>query len=177
MFKNIFKKKENKKIELSKEEFGKLALSRLLLTNAQNSPDLFKELNMEIDFIHYLLYLEFILFISKKLLEEKYSSQDADVIINSTIDGITLFMANIPDETRDDVNKHFRKMFAEFEEDCKSTNCDVYSEQGLRNLATSFLEWCGIEHCILGHTLVFTHLSSFIIHHLGGVIGSDFTII
>lgn len=172
------KKKKSEKMTITKEEFGKYALSRMALISAGNSEDLFKELEIEDNNANYMLYLNFILLISKKLLQEKYSSKDADLIINAAIDGVVLSLfKDVPTELQDTTSQKFKEMFSDIEEDCNLTNCNTNSEQGLKNFASSFLEWCGVGKSFIGHTIVFTYFSSFIIHHLVDVVGNGFIII
>ena len=67
LFGKLFKKKKQ---EISKELFGERVLSRMLLATAKQSPDLFEELGVEMTFTHYLLYLEYLLFLRKYSLND-----------------------------------------------------------------------------------------------------------
>lgn len=170
MFSNLFKKK---KMEISKEMFGQRVLSRMLLTSAEQSPSLFEELGVEMTFSHYLLYLEYLIFISKKILSQKYSATGVDRIINATIYGLIDYIDVVPFDKKDEVKSLFWKMYHDFENMADEICSDIGSEYGLRNLAKSFLESCDVEKGILENMLLFTHLSGFVIHHTSDLLNDE----
>ena len=174
LFGNLFKKK---KPEISKEAFGERVLSRMLLTTAKQSPDVFEELGVEMTFTHYLLYLEYLLFLSKKILSQRYSVVGVSRIINATIYGLVDFMDNVPSNKKDEVKHLFWSMYNEFEKMSEEICEDIRSEQGLHNLADSFLVSCGIEKCFLGHMSVFIHLSGFVLHHTGDILNNEMVLL
>ena len=174
MFGNLFKKK---KPEISKEMFGQRVLSRMLLTSAKQSPDLFEELGIEMTFTHYLLYLEYLLFLSKKILFQRYSATDVERIINATIYGLIDFMDVVPSDKKDEVKSMFWAMYYDFEKISEEICSDIGSEYGLQNLAESFLASCGVGKDTLGNMLVFTHLSGFVIHHTGDILNDEIVLL
>ena len=174
MFGNLFKKR---KTEISKEMFGQRVLSRMLLTSAKQSPDLFEELGVEMTFTHYLLYLEYLLFLSKKILSQRYSESGVDRIINATIYGLIDFMDAVPADKKDEVKSLFWAMYHEFEEMSEKICSDIGSEHGLRNLAASFLESCDKGKDLLGNMLVFAHFSGFVIHHTSDILNDELVLL
>ncbi len=174
LFGNLFKKKKQ---EISKELFGERILSRMLLTTAKQSPDLFEELGVEMTFTHYLLYLEYLLFLSKKILSQRYSATGVSRIINATIYGLIDFMDNVPANKKDEVKSLFWSMYNEFERMSEEICEDIGSERGLRNLADSFLVSCGKEKCLFGHMTVFSHLSGFVIHHTSDILNNEIVLL
>ena len=174
MFGNLFKKR---KTEISKEMFGQRVLSRMLLISAKQSPDLFEELGVEMTFTHYLLYLEYLLFLSKKILSQRYSASSVDRIINATIYGLIDFMDAVPADKKDEAKSMFWTMYHDFDEMSEEICGDIGSEYGLRNLADSFLVSCGKEKCFLGHMSVFTHFSGFMIHHTSDILNDEIVLI
>ena len=174
MFGNLFKKK---KPEISKEMFGQRVLSRMLLTSAQQSPALFEELGVEMTFNHYLLYLEYLLFLSKKILSQRYSATGVDRIINATIYGLIDFIDAVPSDKKDEVKSVFWAMYHDFEKMSEKICSDIGSEHGLRNLSNSFLASCGVEKDFLGNMLVFTYLSGFVIHHTNDILNDEIVLL
>ena len=170
LFGKLFKKKKQ---EISKELFGERVLSRMLLTTAKQSPDLFEELGVEMTFTHYLLYLEYLLFLSKKILSQRYSVSGVNRIINATIYGLIDFMDNVPANKKDEVKSVFWSMYNDFEKMSEEICGDISSERGLQNLADSFLVSCGKEKCLFGHMAVFAHLSGFVIHHTSDILNDE----
>ena len=173
-FGNLFKKKKK---EISKEMFGERILSRMLLTTAKQSPDLYEELGVEMTFTHYLFYLEYLLFLSKKILSQRYSASGVNRIINATIYGLIDFMDNVPAAKKDEVKSLFWAMYADFDKMSEEICKDISSERDLRNLAHSFLSGCGKEKDFSGHMMVFAHLSSFIIHHSKDILTDEIEIL
>lgn len=174
LFENLFKKKKQ---EISKEMFGEKILSRMLLTTAKQSPDLFEELGVEMTFTHYLLYLEYLLFLSKKILAQRYPATGVARIINATIYGLIDYMDNVPADKKDEVKSLFRSMYNDFDRMSEEICNDIGSERGLRNLADSFIVSCGKEKCTFGHMTVFTHLSGFVIHHTSDILNDDIVVL
>lgn len=163
--------------EISKELFGERILSRMLLKSAEKCPGLFNELGIDMELVHYLLYLEYLLFLSKKILEQRYSNTDVGVITYSAINGLIDFMDNVPTYKKDKVKKVFEKMYAEFEIYSEQICGDIGSEKCLKNLTTSFLSALGINNGLLEHTRVFTELSGFIVYHTNDILNDEIVII
>ncbi len=172
MFGKLFKKK----VKVSKKEFGELALSGMLLISAKKSPDLFEELNVEMKAIHYLIYLEYLLFIAEKILEQRFSSTEIEIIIDSTIDGLIKFMDILPDDKKEEANRKFREMYTESETYFEEICSDIGSENGLKNLASAFLEDCGIGKDLFAHMRVFAEFSTLIIYHSESILGKGIII-
>lgn len=173
-FGNLFRKKKK---EISKELFGERVLSKMLLISAQNSPGLFEELGIEMTFTHYLLYLEYLLFLSKKILSQRYTTTDINRIINATIYGLIDLMDNVPSDKKDEVKRLFWSMYTVFDEMSEEICRDIGSERGIRNLADSFLESCGKEKCLFGHMTLFVHLSGFVIHHTNDILNDEIVLV
>ena len=170
----FFKKKKK---EISKELFGERILSRMLLTSAQKSPDLFEEFGIPMEFTHYLYYLEYLLFLAGKILEQRYPVADVKIITYSTIEGLVDFMDVVPADKKNDVKKIFGEMYAEFAIYSEEICSDIGSKQGLKNLADSFLVGLGMEKGLLENVRVFTELSGFVVYHTNDILNDEIVIV
>ena len=88
MFFNKKKKANNKHLTLSKADYGKAALSYIVMRKGSNFENLSKELGKEWDSGDYLWYLQYIVYISEKILEREINKDDHENLINSFIEKI-----------------------------------------------------------------------------------------
>ena len=117
------------------------------------------------------------LFLSKKILEQKYSSFEIKIILNAAIDGMIDCMDNVDGSEKGIVKNKFKIMYSSFESMSEEICNDIGSETGLKNLANSFLECFGVSKGILENVRVFTELSCFVIYHTDDVLGKGLKII
>lgn len=170
----FFKKKKK---EISKELFGERVLSRMLLTTADQSYSLFEELNVEMTFGNYMFCLEYLLFLTSKILEQQHTFTDVKIITQSAIDGLIIFMDTIPNEKKNEMTVLFREMYNEIEKYANEICGDIGSEQELKNLSKAFLEDCGLQNGMLENLHIFLFFSGFIIHHSSDILNDEIVII
>lgn len=168
LFKNLFKKKK----ELSCEEFGKDYLGQWLLTSAKSCPDLFDELGVEMTHLRYFYYLAYHLFLSKKILSQRYSDIQVGRIIFGASCGIIDYMDTriVSADKKDDAKSLFWSMYDDTKVHGEEICNDIGSKDGLKNLSKSFLEDCGLQNGFLENLAVFTLFSGFIIHHTSDIL-------
>lgn len=170
----FFKKKKK---EISKELFGERVLSRMLLTTAEQSYTLFEELNTEMTLGNYMFFLQYLLFIARKILEQRYSDEVVYAITRSAIAGMVSFMDVIPTNKKEEMTDLFLKMYTEVEDYAEEICSDIGSKNGLKNLSKAFLEDCGLENGLLENLHIFTFFSEFIIHHVNDILNDEIIIV
>ncbi len=173
-FGNLFKKK---KPEISKELYGERVLSRILLKCAEKSPDLFDELGIKMEFTHYLLYIEYLLFLAEKIMAQRYSASTIRVIANCTIDGLVDYMDIVPTPQKGNCKRLLHQMYQEVRSYSEEICTDISSKRGLKNLSEAFLKDCGGEKELVGDLLVFTDFTGFIIYHTSDILNDEITIV
>ena len=174
IFDNLLKKKKK---EIRKALFGESVLSYLLLVSGQKSPELLEELGAERSFTNYLIYLQYHLFLAEKILEQRYSAVDINIIVSATINGLIASMDNIPENKKTEVKSMLREMYREVREYANEICGDIGSERGLKNLADAFIEDCGASKGLLSNMLVFGHFSAFVIHHTSDILNDEIVLI
>lgn len=174
LFGNLLKKKKK---EISKALFGERVLSRMLLTSGKKCPELLEELGANVSFTNYLLYLQYHLFLAGKILEQRYTVADVELISNATINGLIDFIDSIPSDKKVEAKKMLHEMYQEVS-DCAEEICsDFGSENGLKSLADAFIEDCGASKGLSSNMLVFTHFSEFIIYHTSDVLNDEIVLV
>ena len=81
MFFRKSKKEDKNLISITSEQYC-IILAQIILTSGDSYKDFCKNINKEEDFQDYLIYLQYLLYISQKLLEKKYSIDKVNYFIN-----------------------------------------------------------------------------------------------
>lgn len=167
---NKIEKKEASKPQMSKEQFGKTVLGWMLVANATNAVEEFEENGIEKKFVNQLTYLAYLVFLTRKILENQFPVDDAHIIVESAINGIFDYMTNVSDEEREIARDFFGVYYPEIEEELDKRCNDIYSEQGLKELTSSFFRNCDTKAGLYEHISVFAMFSGFIIHHTSDIL-------
>lgn len=166
----LFKKKIYK---LNEKEYGYL-LSKMILTSTQSG---FSEISNNFDTSEdkLMYFLELSLhyaFICECLLKEKYSSLKVDRCINYAIEGLVLGIG-ISDDATDQLTENIFELY-----NCiKDEKIDIFTEEGLHQLAQSYQDCCDLGKDLLIHATIFLLLSGFIIHHTSDIAGKHLVLI
>ena len=162
---------------MNKEQFGKIVLGWMLLTSANNGVKEFEEIGIKETFANYSTYLEYLLFLTRKILGARYDLNDTKLIVEATIEGVFDYMDGLPKEQKGEVKTLFKEMYKETESFLNEICNDIGSEQGLKELTTSFLNDCGVEKDMFSHMHAFALFSGFIIHHTSDILNDSIIII
>lgn len=174
MFFNKKKKANNKHLTLSKADYGKAVLSYIVMRKGSNFESLLKELGKEWDSGDYLWYLQYIVYISEKILETRFSSADASQIAVSSFDGIVEYLDMVDDDAKNILAESMKEQYLSCMQNLKF---NIYTEAGLHSLVNSFLEDINVGKCFTCHFAFFTDFSSFIIHHTSSIFNDNITIV
>lgn len=167
-----FKKQKgkNEKVQMSKEDFGRVVLAYMLVQNADNQIKQFDEMAIKVTYMNYLVYISYLLFLSRKILEQRFSKNDARIIVSSAVSGLFEYMDEIPKEKKPEGIRLFKELHTENDSYLEDACADLGSEQGLKDLTSSFLRDCGAEKGFYNHLSAFTMFSGFIIHHTNDIL-------
>jgi len=168
------KKKESKHITVSKTDYGKAVLSYIVIQQGNNFEKLLTELERDRDFTEYLGFLQYIVYISQKILETRFSSADAAEIAISSFDGIVEYFEFIDDKKKLALAEVLKEQYTSLKE---FIDCDIYKEEGLNSLVDAFLEDINVGKDYLYHLTFFTTFSSYIIHHTSSIFNENITIV
>lgn len=161
--------------EISKEEYGRKCLSRLMLMSGEGYFQLFENSKKEMKFSHYLYYVQSLLFITQMILQGKYSDDDVNIIIDSTIIGFCELNTKIKPEGRQMLEQVFASQYYQLV-DIMGNNCDISNTTNIHKLANIFLENCLFENksCII---LVYIDFMAFIKYHTSDILNKNFILI
>lgn len=165
----MFKKnKKEEKIYLSEKEYA-CYLAHVILTSGSNG---FSEIRETLEPSKHLLYyylrlLLHYLYICEFLLHEKYYQYNIDNCINLTIDYIVESI-DLPTDSK----QLMRDMYA----DTKSDYYNIYTEDGIHGLVSSYQGCLENNKGVLLHTTLFVLFSGFIIHHTSDIVGDKIII-
>ena len=172
-FSNIFKKK--KRLKLSKELYGEVLLSHIILFNAQNFSEFAEDICVEDSFSNYLLYLIYHLYLTENILAQRYSSSDIQNIITSTIKGLSKNTNVVSPDKTDSFFIFLSELYEEVKV-CSELLCiNIFTEYGIKSLADCFIEDCGADKGAVNNLHVSVQFSSFIIHHTKSIFDCEVT--
>jgi len=166
-------KKKDKPITISKTEYGKTVLSYIVTRHGNNFDNLLKDIGKEKCSSDYLIYLQYMVYISEKILESKYSSADAYEIALASFDGIVEYF-EVDDETRITMAKHLKDWYMSLKEFIKF---GIYEEKELKSLVDAFLEDINVSNGFFAHMTVFVYFSSYIIYHSSSILNNEITVV
>lgn len=166
----FFKKRKNK---ISMEAFGERILSKFILTSGDRFFELAEDLNKN-DFFDYLLYIQYLLYISQKILELKYTQNDVKRIINASINGIVDLFDTIDSSMKLEFKKHFKEGYIELFDDI---NLDIFKEELMHELVTYFENDLNLEPNALNHQLIFVDFTLFIKYHASDILNDDIILV
>lgn len=163
---------KDKRITLTKKDFGKAVLSYIVIQHGNNFEKLLQELEKEEDFIfiEYLTYLRYIVYISEKILENRFSTVDACEIAVSSFDGIVEYLDLIADDKKGAIAEIMKKQYLSFKEDI---DYGIYSEAELHSLVDAFLEDIDVGKDFSYHFTFFTDFSLYIAHHANTILDEN----
>lgn len=167
---NKIEKKEASKPQMSKEQFGKTVLGWMLVVSSTNAVKEFEENGIKKLLVNQLTYLAYLLFLTRKILETRFASEDTQIIIGAASDGVFDYMSNISEEEREIARDFLGEYYPEIEIKLDEICNDIGSEQGLKQLATSFLRDCDTDVVFTNHLSMFAMFSGFIIHHTSDIL-------
>ena len=168
------KKKENKHITVSKTDYGKAVLSYIVIQQGKHCEKLLTELERDRDFTEYLSFLQYIVFISQKILETRFSSADATKIAASSFDGIVEYFEFMDNKQKLALAEVLKEQYTS---STAFIDCDIYKKEGLHSLVDAFLEDINVGKDYLYHLTFFTTFSSYIIHHTSSIFNENITIV
>lgn len=166
----LFKKKVFK---LKEKEYGYL-LSKMIMTSTKNGfaeiSDSFSESDDKlINFLELSLHYTYI---CECLLKEKYSSLKVDRCINHTIENLAIQIGAFDDKVDEGAT-----LLLNLYTCIKEAEINIFTEEGLHQLAQSYQDSCEIGYDQLLHLTIFLLLSNFIIHHTADIAGEQLCLI
>lgn len=172
----FFKKhsKKEKPVQITKEEFGDYVLSKFILKSGEDVDAFFNEFNKENSVIDYLTFLRYHLFLAQKILEKRYSSNDAKKIIFSAINGIIDMLNFFPDENKGKAKEGFKAQYSFFVEDF---DIDITNENDMHKLTKCFLEEWKVEDTFQSHHYVLMSFMLFMEYHTNDILTNVFELI
>lgn len=161
--------------EISKEEYGRKCLSRLMLISGERYFQLFENSKKEMSFSHYLYYVQSLLFITQMILQGKYSYDDVNIIIDSTIIGFCELNTKIKPEGRQMLKQVFASQYYQLV-DTMGNNCSISNVESINKLANVFLENCLGED---KRSIMLVHIEfmAFIKFHISDILNKNFILI
>ncbi|MBQ9975869.1 MAG: hypothetical protein IJP16_05100 [Clostridia bacterium] len=172
-----FLKKKKAQNVITKELFGERILSRFILQSGTNCTDIFEALGEEPTFAHYLIYLQYLLYLSSKILEQKYSECEVDTIIDSAIDGLFDFMDCVPTHKKPEAKKTTKEHYFDFKETLELLCSNINDENTIHKISDDFIEYFQINHTSQNHFLIFTEFSLFVIHHTQDILNDNIQLV
>ncbi len=168
------KKKEHEHITISKTEYGKTILSYIIIRQGDKFKELAEEYELDGDFTEYLTFLQYIVYISQKILETRFSPANATEIAISSFDGIVEYFEFINNEKKLLLAKLLKEQYASLIEFIKF---DIYKETELHSLVDAFLVDIGVKKSFMCHSTFFLTFSSYIIYHTSSIFNENISIV
>lgn len=164
---------KDKRVTLTKKDFGKGILSYIVMLHGDSFEERLKELEMEWDFVKYLTYIQYVVYISEKILETRFSTADSCEIAVSSFDGIVGYLDVVDDDKKGAMAEVMKEQYLSFKEDI---NYGIYSEAELHSLVNSFMEDIDVGKSFFCHSTFFLDFSSYIIHHTSSILDENIQI-
>ena len=120
-----------------------------------------------------MIYLQYLLYISQKLLEKKYSIEKVNYFINGAIETIIDSLTFISDEKKGIYVNLMKKQYNLF----SNESIDVFSKNGLSRLANLLEEDYNIYHDITPHMNIVLEFTSFIKFHSEDILNEQLKIV
>lgn len=168
------KKKEHQRITISKTEYGKAVLSYIIVQEGDKFKELLEELELDVDFTEYLTFLQYIVYVSQKILETRFSPAHATEITISSFDGIVEYFDFINDKKKLVLAELLKKQYTSLKESIKF---DIYKENELHSLVEAFLTDIGVEKNFTRHNTFFMVFSGYIIYHTSTIFNEDISVV
>lgn len=167
------KKKEREHITVSKTEYGKAVLGYIIIQQGGKFKKLLQELELDGGSTEYLIFLQYIVYISQKILETRFSPANATEMALSSFDGIVEYFA-IDDEMKLFLAESLKEQYTSLKEFIKF---DIYKEDGMHSLVNAFLEDIGVGKSFMCHNTFFMVFSGYIIHHTSSIFNENISIV
>ena len=168
------KKNKPKHITLSKTEYGKAVLSYIIIQQGEKFKELSKEHELDVDFTEYLTFLQYIVYISQKILETRFAPADATEIAISSFDGIVEYLEFIDDKKKLILVEFLKEDYTSLKEFIKF---DISKQDEMHSLVNAFLEDIGVEKSFICHSTFFMVFSGYIIHHTSSIFNENISIV
>ena len=156
-----------KKYRIDKVLYGQRILSRHILTSGQRYFDSINELDIEFSFYHYTFYLQYLLFISGRILNTKYSSFDVSLIIHNAIIGIVDLLDDIDvaskPQLKDTLNETYKNIV-------DNDEINIFSDDDMHKLTDCFLDNCKYEKIFTNHLHFYLEFTLFIKYHTADIL-------
>lgn len=164
---------KDKRVTLTKKDFGKGILSYIVMLHGDSFEERLKDLEMKWDFVKYLTYIQYVVYISEKILETRFSTADSCEIAVSSFDGIVEYLDVADDDKKGAMAEVMKEQYLSFKEDI---NYGIYSEAELHSLVNAFLEDIDVGKGFICHSTFFLDFSSYIIHHTSSILDENIQI-
>ena len=162
----------DKTMRVTKKEYGEL-IGELVLTCGFGYFNLAKDLNEVEDMDDYLIYMTYYLFLSKKIVERKYSNKDIDVFINEAVNYICKSLSEDKSKEMPGDKNLINKILSNL----SSFDIDITLMKDLDKLVKSFEKDWGLKTSKEIDMKVFNELLTFIINHTKSLLDNNIKVI
>lgn len=174
MFWNRKKRSNNKSLPiLNKTDYGRIVVSYVVLMHGEEFKKLSREYN-KWGFVDYLTYLQYLTFLSQKILETRYAPEDVDLIIDACIsgivDGIDIILPNKKQDMKNVMKKQYQLLI-------EYADMDIGSEHGLHALVKMFLDDIETDDSFNYRHTFFSDFALYISHHTDTILNSGITVV
>ena len=165
-----------KAVKLSKEAYGEVILSRFILTSGNRFFELSQDLdlNEENQSYSYFCFLQYLLYLSQKILEQKYPISDVSITIDSAINGIVDLLDSVKLDDKSEVKTLMKNHYLDF---LVEESINIFEEIGMHELVNLFEENLEIEHSFQSHFRIFTEFTLFIKYHAGDILNDKIELV